>query len=246
MIRLLVSVRNAEESLAALEGGAHLIDIKEPLRGALGAADRSVWREVLAAIAGRAPVSAALGELLQLDPQSLAKETAGLTFVKAGLAGCRDRTDWPQRLRALQEELNSATQLVAVIYADHVAAAAPNPHEVLQVASELGLRTLLIDTFDKQQGDLWRALKPHELRELLWRADECGMQVALAGSLSTASLPQALALAPAWLAVRGAACESGVREGKISGDCVRQLIEIMSEPHDLRQRGKASELKKIQ
>ena len=35
----LVSVRSPEEALAALEGGADLIDVKEPSRGPLGAAD---------------------------------------------------------------------------------------------------------------------------------------------------------------------------------------------------------------
>ena len=37
--RLLVSVRDAVEAEAALAGGAHLIDVKEPARGALGRAD---------------------------------------------------------------------------------------------------------------------------------------------------------------------------------------------------------------
>ena len=38
MSGLLVSVRNVEEALAALEGGASLIDVKEPSRGPLGRA----------------------------------------------------------------------------------------------------------------------------------------------------------------------------------------------------------------
>ena len=36
--QLLVSVRSAEEARAALEGGAALIDVKEPSRGSLGSA----------------------------------------------------------------------------------------------------------------------------------------------------------------------------------------------------------------
>ena len=36
MTGLLVSVRSAEEAEIALAGGANLIDIKEPSRGALG------------------------------------------------------------------------------------------------------------------------------------------------------------------------------------------------------------------
>ena len=60
---LLVSVRSADEARAALAGGADVIDIKEPGRGPLGRADEATWRAVRAEVAGRVPVSAALGEL---------------------------------------------------------------------------------------------------------------------------------------------------------------------------------------
>ena len=63
MTRLLVSVRSAAEAEAALTGGASVIDVKEPTRGALGRADDGAIADVVAAVAGRAPVSAALGEL---------------------------------------------------------------------------------------------------------------------------------------------------------------------------------------
>ena len=51
--RLLVSVRNADEAIAALAGGAHVIDVKEPERGSLGAADTSAIAEIVLAVNGR-------------------------------------------------------------------------------------------------------------------------------------------------------------------------------------------------
>lgn len=44
--RLLVSVRSADEALAALCGGVDIIDVKEPFRGPLGMADDEVIRSV--------------------------------------------------------------------------------------------------------------------------------------------------------------------------------------------------------
>ena len=38
-MRLLVSVRSADEVAAAMAGGADIIDAKEPARGSLGAVD---------------------------------------------------------------------------------------------------------------------------------------------------------------------------------------------------------------
>src|SRR5262245_26134710 len=61
--QLLVSVRDVAEARAALTGGADIIDIKEPRRGPLGMAKPAVMAEIVAGVGGRAPVSAALGEL---------------------------------------------------------------------------------------------------------------------------------------------------------------------------------------
>src|SRR5437773_9115409 len=61
-MRLLVSVTCAAEALAALAGGADLIDAKDPLAGALGAVSADVLREIYAVVADRRPVTAALGD----------------------------------------------------------------------------------------------------------------------------------------------------------------------------------------
>ena len=51
--KLLVSVRSAAEALTALEGGAALIDVKEPAHGSLGRADLQVIGEVVRAVGRR-------------------------------------------------------------------------------------------------------------------------------------------------------------------------------------------------
>ncbi|MBK5187486.1 MAG: hypothetical protein JJD97_04525, partial [Gemmatimonadaceae bacterium] len=61
-MRLLVSVRNAEEARTALAGGAEIIDAKEPSLGALGAVELGVLREIVQAVGRMRPVSAALGD----------------------------------------------------------------------------------------------------------------------------------------------------------------------------------------
>jgi uncharacterized protein (UPF0264 family) len=225
MPRLLVSVRDAIEAEAALAGGADLIDIKDPSRGALGAADARVWREVIAKVAGRASVSAALGELRELRAYD-ERDFAGLAFVKAGLAGCRN-SEWRDELDQLRRKLPRGTRLVAVAYADAALAAAPPVEEVLAAAIELDLPALLIDTFDKSRGDLFTALDECHLQNLIAAAHCHGIEVALAGSLSLASLDRALALSPDWVAVRGAACAAG-RTSSVSTAQVRELRAALS------------------
>src|SRR6266478_5781453 len=92
---LLVSVRSPAEAEAALRGGAALIDVKEPGRGSLGRAEDAVIAAVIAAVAARRPVSAALGELMEEGSQPFSGP--GLSFVKWGLAGAAAVGDWQVR-----------------------------------------------------------------------------------------------------------------------------------------------------
>jgi uncharacterized protein (UPF0264 family) len=225
---LLVSVRNAAEASAALEGGADLIDIKEPAHGPLGAADVCMWQAVIDAVAGRAPVSAALGELVEQAWPELIPHTRGLTFVKAGLSHCAASFNWRAAYAQLRAELPEGVTLVAVAYADHELAAAPSIDEVLAAAIELRLPALLIDTFDKTHGTLWTWLSLVTLPEHIERAQSAGVQIALAGSLSLEDFPMAAALHPDWLAVRGAACEGG-RLRSVVARKVRELKEIVTQ-----------------
>src|SRR6516162_9005987 len=93
--RLLVSVRNATEAEAALAGGAHLIDVKEPARGPLGRADEATIAAVVRRVAGRRPVSAAMGELA---PNAGPGAPPGLAYVKWGLAGRACNAGWQEQL----------------------------------------------------------------------------------------------------------------------------------------------------
>src|SRR6266852_1702802 len=112
--QLLVSVRSAAEALTALEGGAALIDVKEPAHGSLGRADTQVIREVVRVIGGRRPVSAALGEWLD---NADAVPDADLAYVKWGLAGCDANADWRRELTRLLDQ-HHRPQVVLVAYAD--------------------------------------------------------------------------------------------------------------------------------
>lgn len=60
---LLVSVRDAAEAAAALEGGAAIIDVKEPRHGPLGAADPEAIAAVAHVVGTRRPWTMACGEL---------------------------------------------------------------------------------------------------------------------------------------------------------------------------------------
>ena len=222
MTGLLVSVRDADEARQAVAGGADIIDVKEPARGALGAADPEVWRDVRLAIPSDVALSVALGELMDDEIAERAKCVQGTQYAKVGLAGCRDLANWQQRWEHVLAQLPADTERVAVGYADHHAARAPTPLEVLRAASAANCRTLLLDTFEKDQGDLFDHLSDDRLALLAGECRTAGIALALAGSLRLTSIARALSFSPALVAVRGAAC-LGDRTGTICRRLVKRL-----------------------
>ncbi len=221
---LLVSVRGAAEAVAALRGGADVIDVKEPRRGALGRADADAIAAVVAVVGGRRPVSAALGELAEAAGADI--DGLGLAFVKWGLAGAA--AGWQTLLRRRAAAWPGCTA-VAVAYADWRSAAAPSVEEVLAFARQTPGGVLLIDTWQKApRRTLLDHLSLHEVGRLRRHCREAGVRLALAGSLGPAEIEALLPLRPDWFAVRGAACAAGERDGAIAEDRVRALADLLA------------------
>jgi uncharacterized protein (UPF0264 family) len=231
MTGLLVSVRSAAEAEEALEGGAALIDVKEPRHGSLGRAEDAVIAEVIQRVADRRPVSAALGELREASEPFLAP---GLACVKWGLAGCGNdaKGDWRFRLASEADRLATGfppCRLVAVAYADWRRAAAPSPTDVCAFATERRVGAFLLDTWRKDGSTLLDWLVPRELAHLCQGCKSTGVAVALAGSLGPTEIAALKPLAPDWFAVRGAVCRGG-RAGRVNADRVRRLVESLAQP----------------
>jgi uncharacterized protein (UPF0264 family) len=235
--RLLVSVRSPAEALAAVSGGAAIIDVKEPLNGPLGMASAEVCRSVadsLVQCPSPPPLSLALGELRdwQRDPSAsdrgdelrlLTSALPGLTWLKCGLAGCRGNSNWVTRWMRFRESLPGPIGWVAVAYADAERAAAPDVAAVLQAALETRAAAILIDTFVKDQTRLFDWLPSEQLRWLCQASQAAGLPVALAGRLSMEDIPELLGIGPEIMAVRGAACTGNNR---VESVCVQRVSEL--------------------
>jgi uncharacterized protein (UPF0264 family) len=225
----LVSVRNVVEALAALRGGADWIDLKEPARGALGAVSAAVARDVASCVAGRAPISAAAGELSDWargESREL-MDVEGLSILKLGLAGCRERA-WEAAWRAARDEIAAqGKSLAAVIYADSAAADSPDARAIVRVAQHGRAGWVLLDTYDKSACSVVKMLAPDELRELLEVVRQSGLKSVVAGRLDIAAIPELPLELVEMVAVRGAACQGG-RAGKVCEGQVAALRQLLA------------------
>jgi uncharacterized protein (UPF0264 family) len=226
MAQLLVSVRSPAEAEIALAGGAALIDVKEPDRGSLGRASDATIAAVCARVAGRRPVSAALGEL----PSAPAVPPLKLAYVKWGLSGCLESGRWQRSLREAAEALRRAVpgcQPVAVSYVDWQTARAPRPEEVAAFACEQHWSVLLLDTWEKNGATLLDWLNPRAISRLCRLCRAAGVRVALAGGLGLEQIRRLQEVAPDWFAVRGAVCRRHCRTEALDVNRVRELAECL-------------------
>jgi len=248
---LLVSVRDAAEAETAIAAGAAIIDVKEPRRGPLGRAAAPVAAAVSVSANARAAVTVACGELEE-GPALIARHVHDLVTrlpagimpprgAKAGPAGLTIAA-WRAGFTRLLDLLPTGIEAVAVAYADWRAAAAPPPTEILAVAADLPITTLLVDTFDKTGPSLLALVEEAEVTGWLERARAGGLSLALAGRLAAADVPRAVAWGVDVVGVRSAAC-SGGRQGTLDGTRVRRLVtmaEIRGASPALTHRGSAS------
>jgi uncharacterized protein (UPF0264 family) len=223
MTGLLVSVRDVAEAEIVFAGGADLIDVKEPLRGALGAADPQIWDDVLRAVGGRVPTSAAMGELCDCDWPPI---PANFTFAKLGLAGCGGMNNWAELWQQTLAQFPADVQPVAVIYADYEIANSPPPDEILARAKSAGCSAVLVDTFDKSHGGLLDHFSLVDIKTLVRTCRRQNLVSVLAGSLTESTIEKLLPLKPNYVGVRGAACE-GARTGRLDLGRVKSLAQLV-------------------
>ena len=226
MTRLIVSVRSALEALEALAGGADLIDVKEPNNGSLGAASCDVLREVACAVAGRRPLSAALGELHEMQTAGVPDALEDYSFAKIGLANtscdARWREGWSNAVAGLPDTVSP----VGVVYADALNAQAPAAEDVIDCASSHSCGAVLVDTYVKDGTTLLDHWTPTQLRQFIEQAKQHDMLSVVAGALDQQNARAVVKLNPDFVAVRSAVCR-GERIDSLCRDLVADMASAM-------------------
>jgi (5-formylfuran-3-yl)methyl phosphate synthase len=219
---MLASVRSAEEALFALQAGADLIDAKDPSHGTLGSVSPDTLRAIVAAVAGRRPVSATVGDLpLELEPLSAALRlaaTCGADFVKVGIF----EKDFPLRQLQLLPPAAPGVRLVAVLFADR-----SPPLQVAAPLATAGWHGVMLDTAGKFAGGLRDWTDEDWLADFVRQARAAGLLVGLAGSLRDDDVRPLAALAPDYLGFRGALCAEARRDACLDPGRVRAIRALL-------------------
>jgi hypothetical protein len=232
---LIVSPRDVEEALAAVRGGADILDIKNPSEGSLGANFPWVIAEVRRAVPHSVPISASIGDFPDLPGSaSLAAfgaVKAGATIVKIGLRGSNDlksATELASRVVRAVREADESAKTVVCAYGDFERSGTIIPILLPKIASNAGADIAMLDTAVKDGRPLLDFLSLEELGKFVTEAHSCGLLAALSGSLGPRELRLLNRISPDVIGVRGAACEGEDREkGRISEFRVRELKKLL-------------------
>ncbi len=228
-MKLLVSVANKKEALEAIKGRAHIIDVKNPEEGSLGANFPRVIRQVKEIVPNTVEVSATIGDLPNLPGTAslaaLGAAASGAKYVKAGLFGVKTSAEATILMREVcraVRDYNNASKVIAAGYADFNKVGCLNPLKLPKVAYKAEAHGVMIDVKIKDsESRLFNFLGDKELKEFVHEAHNSNLIAALAGSLERQDVPRLHYLGTDVIGVRRAVCS---KRDRLNGEVQRKAV----------------------
>lgn len=233
---LLISPINNEEALESIEGGADIVDVKNPKEGSLGANFPWIIKNIRKMTPDNILVSATLGDVpYKPGTVSLAAMGAlvsGADYIKVGLFGT---SKYDEALEVMTnvvktvKDQNPNAIVVASGYADAHRVGAVSPWDIPKIAKESGSDLAMLDTAVKDGKTLFDYLDIDDLEKFVEEIHSYSLKSALAGSIKKEQLKSLYDIDCDVVGVRGAACTGGDRNnGKIHRSAVTELKELVN------------------
>lgn len=234
-MKLLISPINENEALEAIEGGADIIDVKNPKEGSLGANFPWMIEKIREITPKNIEVSCAIGDVPNLPGTislaALGAAATGTDYIKVGLLGLKTKKDaiyLMQNVTKTVRDYNPSIKVVVAGYADAERVGSVDPLLIPEIAYAAKSDYAMIDTAIKDGRRLFDYLSMGDLKSFVNRTHEYNLKAALAGSLRKDDLPAIYLLGTDVTGLRGAACTNSDRlNGRMTRENVKELIEIV-------------------
>lgn len=230
-MKVLISVTRPDEAVEALEGGADVIDVKDPVKGSLGAPDAALINSIMRSLRSVSHNDLATSVALGDDPTkgqarelALVAERLAIDYAKAGSFGLKNVSNAIKVYRDLEASAKNL-KFVAVAYADYRVANCLSPVGVLKAAYKSDFKVFMIDTFIKNGISTFDYLNVNEILEIKELAHGMGLLFALAGSLGLRHVEVVHKVRPDIVGFRSAACGGDRIRQRVTRDKVKVLVE---------------------
>jgi uncharacterized protein (UPF0264 family) len=232
-MKVLISIRSPNELTACIEGGADIIDLKNPDEGSLGAAAPWFIKEVKNQVKNY-HISAAIGDMPNLPGTAalaaIGATVSGADYVKVGLYGTHTEDESVKLMSAVVKAVKKQDPKVILVgagFADAESYGGINPLKIPRVIHLAGADIAMLDTKNKDGKRLFDFLSLDKLKKFVKECHSYGLKAALAGSLRIEDLPVIYKLGADITGFRGAACSKNDRKnGVITVERVRKIMNI--------------------
>lgn len=233
-IKLLVSPKTIEEAKIAIAAQADYIDCKNPEEGSLGANFPWMIKKMKNLIPFHSSqlLSATIGDFPYLPGSAslaaLGAAVSGADIIKVGLKGPKNKEQGIKLMKNVVKavkDFNKNILVVAAGYADYSRMeASPEFLSIPEIATKSGAEIAMLDTFIKDEKNLFDFLNVDQLLEFKNKAIKSNLRVALAGNLNLKVLPKIKQISPDIIGVRSVICEGNDRNnGMIKADLIQKL-----------------------
>ena len=231
-MKLLVSPINLEEAKAAYNGGADIIDVKNPKEGSLGANFPWVIRSVKEAM-GKTPVSATIGDM-NYKPgtaslAALGAAVSGADYVKVGLYDVQtteQAIDMVEHVVKSVKDYDPSKKVVISGYADYKRINSIPLRELPPICADYGADVVMMDTGIKDGRSTFEFMTNEELSQFVESAHDLGLISAIAGNIKFEDIEAINQIGPDVIGIRGCVC-GGDRNSTIQQKLVEELKSMM-------------------
>lgn len=232
-MKLLISPINKEEAIVASNGGADIVDVKNPKEGSLGANFPWVISSVKDAIGSKQPISATIGDF-NYKPgtaslAALGAAASGADYVKVGLFDIQTEKQALDMLTNIVQSVkgyDSSKCVVASGYSDYERINSISPMLLPAIGAKAGVDVVMVDTGIKDGRSTFEFMSEDELTEFTELARDMNLLSALAGTLMFEDLPALRRIQPDIIGIRGMVC-GGDRNDGIQQELVEKLKREM-------------------
>jgi uncharacterized protein (UPF0264 family) len=222
MTQLLISVKNIEEALIALEAKVDIIDLKDPNLGALGALDLLTTGEIVRQVYGHSLISATVGELHASIDELVAdiqlRANAGVDIIKITLSSLFYETNFYDALIQLTK---GGVKIVVVFFADE-----DIDLNLLLALKNSGVYGAMLDTKNKQKN-LLQVQHQQALKSFTQLCHQYHLKSGLAGSLQPQHIDLLVEINPTYIGFRGGVCDNSLRNTALNQAKVHQVINVL-------------------
>ncbi|HIH78224.1 MAG TPA: (5-formylfuran-3-yl)methyl phosphate synthase [Halobacteria archaeon] len=233
-MRLLVSPRDVEEAKSAVEGGADIIDVKNPKEGSLGANFPWIIREIRRVVPKDIPLSATIGDFCfkpgTASLAALGAVTSGADYIKIGLYGITTKDEAIDMVYSVSrsiKEYDHDKKVVIAAYSDFERIGSISPLLLPEICTGYDVDVVMVDTGIKDGRSTLEFMPIDTIKTFINKSHSNGFEVAIAGSLNAEDIERLTSLDPDIIGVRGIVC-GGDRNADIDKNLVKALKECVS------------------